>query len=73
MQAKLAELIATVATLTQLNHSHVVTMFRYQFRSLQDLGLHEVPKDLTYFGGLLIIFTFCQWMKAESSIVDSAK
>jgi hypothetical protein len=47
-------------------------MSGHQFRGLQDIGAHEVEKDQTHFGGLVDVFTFCLWMKAESR-ADSTK
>jgi hypothetical protein len=66
-KAKLAQLEASIAGLSTNNKGKSVSMFGYNFRSLQEFVAHPLAKNVNQFGGIIDIYTFCQWMKVIAS------
>lgn len=72
-KAKLAQLETSIAGLSTNNEGKSVSVFDYNFRNLQEFGAHPLAKNVNHFGGIVDgAYTFCQWIKADSSL-DTTK
>jgi hypothetical protein len=66
-KAKLAQLEASIAGLSTNNEGKSVSMFDYNFQNLQEFGAYPLAKNINHFGGIVDVYTSCQWMKADAS------
>jgi hypothetical protein len=65
LKVKLAQLESSIDGLPTDNKGKSLNMFDYSLHNLQEFGAHVLVKNVNHFGGIVDVYTFCQWMKAD--------